>query len=428
MIKRHRRQQTFRIQTFGCKANRYDSQRLAEALLALGWRQARPDQHPAVVLINTCTVTARCDRKCRQAISHALRESPATRLFVTGCYATAFPQELGSIGGLAGVYGRAQWKEMLHAIAGDGAACEALLAGDFGIRGFCGRARALLKIQEGCDFFCTYCIIPYVRGRPRSSPLAQVRAEAERLAGAGFREIVLTGIHLGVYGRDLDDGTDLADAVLAVAEVGSLQRVRLSSIKADEVDDELLAAMQHPSVCPHLHLPLQSGDDEVLRRMKRGYTAGAFLHTVEKARAVLDNPAITTDVMVGFPGESDEAFQNTLDVCRKAAFSRIHIFPFSARPGTSAASFPGQVGQRVVKERCRRLGKIARALAREWAASFVGRQVRVLLEEEDKEGHLLGYTDRYVRALVDSPRSYIGKTAQVRCTGSQGGTLLAELA
>ena len=414
---------TFRIDTLGCKANQYDSQRLAEALVRLGWREAKGDEQPDAVLVNTCSVTAACARKCRQAASQAVRRHPDAGVFVTGCHATAFPEDLCGIEGVRGVYGRAEWRQMLHDIAGDGAPPAGLMESDFGIHGFSGRARALLKIQEGCDFFCAYCIVPFVRGKPRSRPLEEVRAEAQRLARAGFREVVLTGIHLGHYGRDLEGQVSLADAVLAVRDTDGIERIRLSSIKADEVDDALLAAMQHPAVCPHLHLPLQSGDDQVLRRMKRGYTAAQFLETVEKARAVLDNPAVTTDVMVGFPGETDEQSENTIGLCQRAAFSRMHVFPFSPRPGTAAASMPEQVERRVVKERCLRLGRLAAELARRWAASFVGRQVRVLFERE-RGGCLTGYTDRYVRLAVPAPRGYVGTTARVRCTGSEKAKLI----
>jgi len=241
---------TFRIETLGCKANQYDSQRLAGALVRLGWREAQGNEQPDAVIINTCTVTATCARKCRQAAGQMARRYPGAAIFVTGCHATAFPDDLRGVEGVRGVYGRGRWRQMLREITGSSELPAGLLEGDFGIQGFSGRARALLKIQEGCGSFCAYCIVPLVRGRPRSRPLGDVKAEAERLARAGFREIVLTGIHLGHYGRDLAGQVSLADAVLAVRDTEGIERVRLSSIKADEVDERLLAAMQHPAPAP----------------------------------------------------------------------------------------------------------------------------------------------------------------------------------
>lgn len=416
----------FTIETLGCKANQYDSQRLAEVLVERGWCEAADGESPDLVVVNTCTVTGRCSRKCRQTAARAARENPDARVFVTGCYASARPGDLRAVEGVEGVYGREDWADLLRHISGGRTPGGDVPEGDFGIRGFSGRARAMLKIQEGCDHFCSYCIVPHVRGRPRSRPPAQVRQEARRLADAGFREIVITGIHLGMYGADLVDGTDLAAAVEAVAEVPDVRRVRLSSIKADEVTDRLLLAMRRPAVCPHLHLPLQSGNDEVLRRMARGYTAADFLCTVENARRHLPNPAIATDVMVGFPGETEEQFRHTMEVCEKAAFSRMHVFRFSPRPGTRAASMKGRLHSRVKKDRSRRLTELAERLQRQWADSFLGGEVRVLFEER-QDDLLCGYTDRYVRLSAAAPGEWQGRVARVRCTDSEGGNLRGEL-
>jgi len=418
---------TFRVETLGCKANLYDSQRIAESLAALGYREA-PEGEPADLhLVNTCTVTLTADRKTRQLIRRAVRLSPGGRVFVTGCGATASAESFEEIEGVAGVFGRNRWNPMLRAIAGGEVPPEARLDGDFGITTFRHRARAFVKIQEGCDFFCAYCIVPHVRGKPRSRPLAEVERECRTLAVAGYREVVLTGIHLGLYGRDLADPAALPDAVRCAAGVPGIERVRLSSIEAFEVGAGLLEAMQRPGVCPHLHVPLQSGADGVLRRMGRRYDAAQFLAAVAQARRLLDNPAITTDVIVGFPGESDAEFERTMRVCREAAPSRMHIFPFSPRPGTAAAQMADGVPPQVVAERRGRLQELADTLAAGWARSFVGRVARVLFEDADEEGRLAGYTDRYVRLTARGGEELIGAVRQVRCVEARGACLEGEI-
>lgn len=416
----------FKTETLGCKANQYDSQRIAEALVARGWRPAEADEKPDVIIINTCTVTVRCSRKCRQTVNQAVRENPGARVFVTGCYATGFPEELHELDGVAGVYGRDEWADLWKAVTANDIPCPESLSGDFGISGFTGRSRAMLKIQEGCNSYCSYCIIPYVRGVPRSQPVGKVRSEAERLAAAGFREIVLTGIHLGKYGEDLPERPSLAEAVRTVAAIEGVERVRLSSIKANEVTEDLLLAMQAPTVCPHLHLPLQSGDNRILDKMDRGYTVEDFLHTVDQARDLLPNPALTTDVMVGFPGEQEEHFRHTVELCEKVRFTRMHVFPFSPRPGTRAASMGDRIHSRVAKKRCARLNKLNRELQEKWAESFVGKEVRVLFEEQ-RDGHLCGYTDRYVRLSAPGSGDYEDRVVRVRCTANNDGELRGKI-
>jgi len=425
----------YRIETLGCKANAYDSRRLTEALEALGWRPAEEQEPADACILNTCTVTAVADRKSRQRAARLAKDNPGARVFVTGCYASASPAALARVPGLAGVYGRESWKALLEAINGAPLPADAgQLSGDFGISSFEGRARAFLKVQEGCDSFCSYCILPHVRGKPRSRPLTEVRAEAERLASAGFAEIVVTGIHVGLYGRDLPDRPSLASALLAVAETPGVERVRLSSIEANEVNEGLVEAMAHPRICAHLHIPLQSGDPDVLRRMNRAYMPEGFLRVLELARARLSMPAITTDIMVGFPGESDAQFERTLAFCRAARFSRAHVFPFSARPGTAAATMPGRVPSKVVQERSRGLRKLAGELAVEWAESFIGRTERVLFETcsaarrarskpPGRGGHLAGYTERYVRFTASGSADLLGSVAQVLCTARKGAGL-----
>jgi len=411
------------VETLGCKANQYDGQRLAEALMDLGCMPAAEGGEADLHIVNTCTVTHVTDRKCRKLIRQTVRSRPGARVFVTGCGAESAPGAFRRIPGVNGVFGRNQWPSMFQAIVGDAAAGTSSPRGDFGVGGLERRGRALLKIQEGCNSSCTYCIVPYVRGRERSRPLGDVLAEARRLAERGFRELVLTGIHLGRYGEDLPQGTELADAVAALVEVDGIERIRISSVLPSEISVRLLEAMRHPAVCPHLHLPLQSGDDDILRSMHRPYTSGQFLETVRRAGELLDGPAITTDVLVGFPGETDKQFERTLRLCEEIGFSRVHVFPFSPRNGTKAAGMKGRIEPSVARERCSAVRELARRLARTWARGFVGEAVRVLWEEQDESGDLVGYTDRYVRMSVPGADRYLGETSIAHCTQADGGTL-----
>ncbi len=423
---------TYRIETLGCKANAYDSQRLAEALEALGL--VRADGPVDVCIVNSCTVTSTADRKSRKIAARAVRAALAARggarggarVYLTGCYATASPDGAGAVPGLAGVYARDDWPALLRDVWGGPLPPDCDPAGDFGISSFGKRARAFLKIQDGCDAFCSYCILPHVRGKPRSRPLDEVHDEARRLLDAGFSELVLTGIHLGLYGRDLGGGVTLADAVQTVAATPGLGRLRISSLEGGEADETLLAAMAHPAVCAHLHLSLQSGDADVLRRMNRHYTPEEFLDCVRRARRALARPAITGDVIVGFPGETDEEFENTVQVCRSAEFSRLHVFPFSPRPGTPAAGMPGRVPDGVVRSRVTRLTALGAELAERWAESFVGRTVRVVPERCDDDGILRGYTDRYVAITAPGTADRVGRPAIWRCIERCGTSLEAE--
>lgn len=413
---------TFRIKTFGCKANSYDSERLAEALVDGGLRRAEKGEPEDVLVVNTCTVTHVADRKCRQTIRRAIRDGGTGKVYVTGCYASASPDELVDIDGVDGVFQRDEMEKLLDTIL-RGHAPEAF--GDFGISSFGGRSRAMLKIQDGCDFYCNYCIIPHVRGEPRSMRADRVIQEARQLVDNGYREIVLTGIHLGLYGQDLQSSTDLADIVGRLVDLDGLDRLRLSSLEAPEVTQRLLSAMQHPVVCPHLHLPLQSGDDAVLERMGRRYSRGEFRYHVQRTRDQLEAPAITTDVMVGFPGETDEEFQNTLDFCREMRFSRMHVFKYSPRSGTPAAEMDGKVHSKVAGERSRVLRDLGDTMAEEWAGRFVDQPVRVLLEEKVKDGLLRGYTDRYVEARVYAPDDALDAVRWVNGDDTQDGRLIA---
>jgi threonylcarbamoyladenosine tRNA methylthiotransferase MtaB len=400
-----------RFVTFGCKANQYDTQVLREALGRRGWAEA--DQGDAdLVVINTCTVTAEAGRKARQLARRVHRRRPDARIAMTGCLAESEPEVLRSLPGVEWVLGNGEAKRPVNFLRqiGEDVSPEELGI-PAGITEFAGHARAFLKVQDGCDMSCAFCIIPSVRGKSRSRPAPELEAEVRRLLAAGHREVVLCGIHIGHWGRDL--GTTLAELVerLAAIElephsregVGDAGgdddgwRLRLSSIEATEVDDRLLAAMaQDPSrVAPHLHMPLQSGDDDVLRAMNRWYGTDEYIEACERIRAALDRPAFTADIIVGFPGESDAAFANTLETARAAGFARAHVFPFSARPGTAAAELGAPPPPQVVRERRAQLSELAHELGEEFRRSLDGARESVALEG------FSGLSGRYQRVSID---------------------------
>ena len=422
---------TFVLQTIGCKINQYDGQVLRERLHDLGWRETAPGETADVCVVNTCTVTRRADEKCRKRVRRLLRKHPGACMIVTGCGATVSPEQFQAIPGVSAVLTREQTVHFAQFLSEDRVPPSSGDIFDRGIAGFAGHSRGFMKIQDGCSARCAYCIVPDARGAPRSRHLDDVRREAERLVDAGFVEIVLAGIHLGQYGLDLDGSMTLADAARAVLDLEGVKRLRLSSLDPAEVTEDLLeiAAEHTERFCPHFHLPLQSGDDEVLARMNRRYTAGEFLATLDRIRERLDNPSFTTDVMVGFPGETDAAFANTLAVCRRAKFSRIHIFPFSARAGTPAATMPDQVRSDILRERAHTLQEVVEALALAYKEPFIGADASPLTESRrDKEtGLLTGWTPRYMRVLYDGPDEVMGRIVRVRVTGATPRALRGEL-
>lgn len=448
--------------TLGCKVNQYETQAVREALRGRGMREVGWGAPADVVVINSCSVTGSADAKSRKAVRQARHRNPRAVIVVTGCFADSDPARAGagradavvpnaSKGRLAEVVERAVaardagaplaggrvgplfWegsrfagrKRMAPAAA---TAEEATSTELMTIRAFEGHTRAFLKIQNGCDLFCSFCIIPYTRGLPRSKPLDVLRREAEDLAAAGHREIVLTGVHVGAWGRDLPGSPTVADAADAVLGA-PVDRVRLSSIEPNEVTARELELLANPRFCPHFHVPLQSGDDAVLRRMNRRYSAADFLGVARAIRARVPDAAVTTDVIAGFPGETEEEFAGTLRVCEEAGVSRIHVFPYSDRAGTPAALLPGKVPLDVVVERCARLDALGARLSGAYRARFVGSVVDVLFEGTDEPtGWQSGFTDRYVNVLVRHGETLRNRLLPVRATASVPDTLQGELA
>ena len=417
---------TVAFHTLGCKVNQYDSQAMLECFLRRGYTQVPFEETADVYVVNTCTVTGTGDKKSMQALRRALRQNPAADVVVAGCLAQRDGEKLLASGArlVIGNSRRAQVADLLEEAVREGrrvAAVEKdILRVPFEpleISDFSERTRAALKIQEGCDRYCSYCIIPHVRGGIRSRPAGQIRQEALRIAGKGFREIVLTGIHLTSYGRDLDSGS-LPDAVEACAVDGIL-RIRLGSLEPVVVTEEFVRRLRAvPQVCPQFHLALQSGSDAVLRRMRRRYTAAQFLDAVALLRQSFPGCAVTTDVICGFPGETEDEFEETRAFVRRAAFSRMHVFPYSRREGTPAASMSGQLSRAVREARARELISIGHDLAFAYHQSLVGTE-RELLCEEAAPGGAAGYIREYIpctAALADPPAP--GSVLRVTVTGA----------
>ena len=426
---------TVAFHTLGCKVNQYDTQAMRERFEEAGFRTVDFEDRADVYVVNTCTVTGTGDKKSMQTIRRCHRNNPDAAIVVTGCLAQRAADEL-KLPGVRLVLGTQRRGEVVQLLAQaleqDCAliAVETLRQAPFEhltVHAHEGHTRATMKIQEGCDRFCTYCIIPSVRGPIRSRPLGEIRAEAESLAEAGFREVVLTGIHLTSYGREQHGAVTLLDAIRTVHEVGGIERIRLGSLEPVIVTEEFvqgIAAM--PKVCHQFHLALQSGSDTVLARMRRRYTSGEFLAACALLRGAFEDCALTTDVMTGFPGETEEEFAQTVDTCKKAGFARMHVFPYSEREGTKAAAMEGSVPRHVREERARRLIAVGKELERAALESRVGRTDEVLIEEIDAQGRGTGYTGGYMRVHVQGAQP--GEIVRVRMVGVENDELSGEIA
>jgi len=373
--------------TLGCKVNQYETEYLRQGLLSIGYVDAAEDAPADLCIVNTCTVTNEGDAKSRQVIRRLARRNPHARIVVMGCYATRAPEEVASLPNVAEVI--TDKRELPDVLGRFG-----VVDIPTGISEFGTRHRAYVKVQDGCLLKCSYCIIPSVRPQMSSRPAAEILDEVNRLVDHGYREIVLTGIHLGHYGVDFnrkrpkDQWLRLSHLLEQIVALPGDFRVRLSSIEATEVTRELIDVMAaHPDkVCPHLHVCLQSGSDRILRRMKRRWGAKRFVDRCHLIRQRLDNPALTTDIIVGFPGETEEDFADTCRVSREVGFSKIHIFPFSPRRTTPAAEMSEQVPGDVKADRVHRLAEIEAELRQRYFQSLVGRELHVLLEGKAETG------------------------------------------
>ena len=412
---------TIAFHTLGCKVNQYDSQAMLELFEQAGYEIRDFSQMADVYVINTCTVTGTGDKKSLQAVRRVLRQNPAAQVIIAGCLAQRDGEKLLSTGARL-VIGNARRNEVVRLLEEAVESNQQIAAvtdilrtpyEPLTISRHEGHTRAVLKIQEGCDRYCTYCIIPYVRGGIRSRKPDEIRLEAERLAAAGFSELVLTGIHLTSYGRDLS-GETLLDAIRA-CDVNGVERIRLGSLEPVIVTEDFVSALkEEKKVCPQFHLALQSGSDPVLKRMRRRYTTEEFDHACALLRAAFPGCAITTDVICGFPGETEAEFEETMAFCKKIGFARMHVFPYSARQGTPAAKMPGQVPKAIREDRARRLIAAGNALADAFGQSQIG-QVKEVLCEEIMDGVSQGYTREYMLCHFRGGES--GKTYPVLIDG-----------
>src|SRR5579884_584563 len=387
--------QTFTTATLGCKVNQYETQYVKELLEGAGWVEAEPGRRADLCLVNTCTVTREADAKGRQTIRRLRQAHPDAALVVLGCFAARDPETVAALPGVTHVI--ADRDRLVDELRPYG-----VLGPLAGISRFDGHQRAFVKVQDCCLLNCSYCIIPRVRPTLRSRPPEEIADEVGRLVAAGYAEIVLTGIHLGHYGIDRCKGRPRSEWVRLPGLLRRLCRLpgdfrlRLSSLEAAEVRDELTEVLaEEGRVCPHLHLCLQSGSDRVLAAMRRRYRSAGFLERCRRLRAALDRPALTTDVIVGFPGETEEDFAATLRVVREAGFLKVHVFPYSPRDGTAAAALGDPVPPPVKAERRRRLAELERELADAYLRGLVGRTLDVLVEAEDRPGWVRGTACRY---------------------------------
>jgi len=397
--------------TLGCKVNQYETQLVKEALEQNGYREALEGESADLCVVNTCTVTGTGDSKSRQVIRQLARQNPGTRTLVMGCYATRDPQ---AVSRLPGVFEVVRDKRELGDVLGR----QGIVDIPRGISHFDGRKRAFVKVQDGCILNCTYCIIPHVRPGLSSRSPEDIEDEVRRLVGNGYREIVLSGIHVGHYGVDTTRGKSgvapfrLWHLFRRLDKIAGSWRMRLSSIEAAEINDDFVsAAADCEHLCPQFHPALQSGSDAVLRGMRRRYSVRRFVERIDRMRERLDHPAFTTDMIIGFPGETDEDFDQSLAACRRVGFMKIHIFPFSARAGTKAAEFQDHLSPTVIRERVNRMNELERNLAMQYYKTLVGAPLEVLVEQlaEGRSGYVRGSDRRYVPIEIPGDERDLGQ-------------------
>lgn len=424
-------QKKFKIVTLGCRTNQYESQAYSDQLKEMGFSAAEEGEAAEVCIVNTCTVTESADRHSRTEIRRLAKQNPGTKLVVTGCLAERQPDQIQAMEGVTKLISNRDKEQLISQIFPD------LETPEFSIKQFDAHTRAFVKVQDGCNSFCTYCIIPYVRGRSRSRPMAEIVQEVEHLVANGYKEVVLTGINIGDFDSAKEENPDrLADLVRQVDKVPGLERLRLSSIDPDEVDDNLMdAILNGKRTCPSMHIVLQSGSNIILKRMNRKYTRQIFMATIDKLRAACPDFTFTTDIIVGFPGETEADFQETLAVMHDVKFAKVHMFPYSERPRTRAALFPNKVPESIIHVRKQELLRLAEQVAYQLRSQFVGRRMQILTESRDPfRQKVSGHTDNFLNvwlpgfseenALVEvdllenSPEGLIGRAVNSKaCCG-----------
>lgn len=413
---------TVAFHTLGCKVNTYESNAMLKIFNETGYQEVDFKQVADVYVINTCTVTNTGDSKSRQMIRKAIRKNPKATICVVGCYSQTAPEEIEKIEGVGVVLGTQYRSDIVKYVDEHLETGEMVIKVDnvMNLRKFedlnidrFKNTRAFLKIQDGCNNFCTYCIIPYARGRVRSRQKESVLNQAQRLVDNGYVEIVLTGIHTAGYGEDLDDYS-FYELLVDLVKIKGLKRLRISSIETSQISDEIIDLIgSNEIIVDHLHVPLQAGSDATLKRMNRKYTTAEYLEKINKIRSYLPNIAFTTDVIVGFPGETDEEFEETYNFIKQVNYSELHVFPYSPRKNTPAAKMKDQVNDQIKHERANRLLQLSKELNHEFALKQIGKTLKVLFEKRDGE-YLIGHAGDYLKVKVKTADNLIGEIVTIK--------------
>lgn len=417
---------TFSVVTLGCKTNQFESAAMVEQLEKSGYRQIDFAQGAGLVVVNTCTVTAATDTQSRNLIRRARRMNPAARIVVTGCYAQIDPKSLSRLTGVSLVIGNREKVKLidyLNVVENPGAVKVSNIRHNNGFETlslsvFAQHSRAFVQIQNGCDAFCSYCIIPYARGQSRSVLPDKVIEQIAKLSANGYHEIVLTGIHIGQYGRDLNRRTNLLELLKAIRNAGFSRRLRLGSIEPTELDSELYHYIAESDwICPHFHIPLQSGDDGILEKMNRHYSTAFFSELINEIIVLRPDAAIGLDVITGFPGETDVHFENTCQFLEQLTFSHLHVFPFSKRPGTTAALMPDQLPGDIIKQRAAYLRQLGEQKYEKFRRQFIGSQQMIVIEAADAAGRCKGLSGHYLPVYLDQQTAQRREMIPVLITG-----------
>ena len=413
---------TVAFHTLGCKVNTYESNAMLKIFNEAGYQEVDFKQVADVYVINTCTVTNTGDSKSRQMIRKAIRKNPKATICVVGCYSQTAPEEIEKIEGVGVVLGTQYRSDIVKYVDEHLETGEMVIKVDnvMNLRKFedlnidrFKNTRAFLKIQDGCNNFCTYCIIPYARGRVRSRQKESVLNQAQRLVDNGYVEIVLTGIHTAGYGEDLDDYS-FYELLVDLVKIKGLKRLRISSIETSQISDEIIDLIgSNEIIVDHLHVPLQAGSDATLKRMNRKYTTAEYLEKINKIRSYLPNIAFTTDVIVGFPGETDEEFEETYNFIKQVNYSELHVFPYSPRKNTPAAKMKDQVNDQIKHERANRLLQLSKELNHEFALKQIGKTLKVLFEKRDGE-YLIGHAGDYLKVKVKTADNLMGEIVTIK--------------
>ncbi len=420
--------------TLGCKVNQYESEAMAEQLMKNNFEIVSHTEKADVFIVNSCTVTASGDQKTRQAVRRFKKNNPDACIVLTGCMPQAYPENSESLVEADIVIGNKNNDTLIQVLNEFFAKKERLVNIELHKNGdpfrgtlisdFQNRTRAFLKIQDGCNRFCTYCIIPTSRGRSRSKPLEDIRKELDSIAEKGYKEVVLVGINLSSYGKDI--GEKFTDAVKLACNTKGIERVRLGSLEPDHITDEVIEELSKlDNFCPQFHISLQSGCNNTLKRMNRHYTAEEYYELCEKLRSTFEDATITTDIMVGFSLESEEDFEESLEFTKKIAFEKVHVFPYSVRKGTRAEKLP-QLEKKIKEERAKKMTAVCEEIRQKYLENQVGKTLEVLIETTNKDGYYEGYTKNYTPVLVKCPEDNCSEIIKVKITAVDGDYCIGE--